>query len=213
MTDGVGPKVERFFCIAEMASTLASRCACSLQTTSCARSCPVRSIGAAFSSSRPSINGSLRRSAERQSDSIVLLPSRGRLGPIAAFDGGNKDGSKTAVQFNPVYAAIFGGYAALMLLQNPYIFAALTILTIMPQNSATTSLNSLVLLFYDSGVFMNFAGEPCGIHAPMQHATLSEPIHYLLFHASPAAITCVSSCLQRRSTLCGSFPGSPLHAH
>ena len=50
-----------------------------------------------------------------------------------------------------------GGFAALFLFQNPYIFAALTILIIIPQNSATTSLNSLVLLFYDSGIFLNFA--------------------------------------------------------
>lgn len=42
-------------------------------------------------------------------------------------------------------------------LQNPYIFAALSIATIIPQNSTTTSLNSLVILFYDSGLFMNFA--------------------------------------------------------
>ena len=86
-------------------------------------------------------------------------------------------------QFNPIYAAICGermgrasitadslhsitcnhslfsagGFAVLFLFQNPYIFAALTILIIIPQNSATTSLNSLVLLFYDSGIFLNFA--------------------------------------------------------
>jgi hypothetical protein len=95
------------------------------------------------------------------------------MSSIAAFDGGDKDGSKTAVQINPVYAAIFGGYAALMLLQNPYIFAALTILTIIPQNSSTTSLNSLVLLFYDSGVFMNFAGE---MHPYFALAHVAEPM-------------------------------------
>ncbi|GAX85455.1 hypothetical protein CEUSTIGMA_g12871.t1 [Chlamydomonas eustigma] len=71
-------------------------------------------------------------------------------------DSNGKAGA-TAIQFNPVYASICGAYALLMLFQNPYIFAALTILTIMPQNSSTTSLNSLVLIFYDSGLFMNFA--------------------------------------------------------
>lgn len=79
-----------------------------------------------------------------------------------AFDpkDGNRGGSSggsAAVQFNPVYAGICGGFAALFLLRNPFVFAALTILTIIPQNSATTSLNSLVLIFYDSGIFANFA--------------------------------------------------------
>jgi hypothetical protein len=70
----------------------------------------------------------------------------------------NVKASTASIQFNPVYASICGAYALLMLFHNPYIFAALTILTIMPQNSSTTSLNSLVLIFYDSGLFMNFAG-------------------------------------------------------
>lgn len=56
-----------------------------------------------------------------------------------------------------LYVMLTGGFAALFLFQNPYIFAALTILIIIPQNSATTSLNSLVLIFYDSGIFLNFA--------------------------------------------------------
>ena len=68
--------------------------------------------------------------------------------------GGSKSGG---FQFNGAYAAITGTYAALFLLKNPYIFAALTVLTIIPQNSAITSLNSLVILFYESGLFMNFA--------------------------------------------------------
>lgn len=59
--------------------------------------------------------------------------------------------------FNPAYTAIFALFGGLFLFRNPYIFAALTILTIIPQNSAVTSLNSLVLIFYDSGLFMNFA--------------------------------------------------------
>ncbi|KAG2497098.1 hypothetical protein HYH03_004689 [Edaphochlamys debaryana] len=69
-----------------------------------------------------------------------------------------RGGGKTAgFQFNVAYAAIIGTYAALFLFKNPYIFAALCVLTIIPQNSAITSLNSLVILFYDSGLFMNFA--------------------------------------------------------
>jgi hypothetical protein len=63
----------------------------------------------------------------------------------------------TALSINPAYAAIFGGFAALFLLQNPYVFAAISIAVIIPQNSAVTSLNSLVLIFYDTGLFMNFA--------------------------------------------------------
>ncbi|GLC49323.1 hypothetical protein PLESTB_000206700 [Pleodorina starrii] len=69
--------------------------------------------------------------------------------------GGGKAAS--GFQFNVAYAAIIGTYGLLFLLKNPYIFAALSILTIIPQNSAITSLNSLVILFYDSGLFMNFA--------------------------------------------------------
>ncbi|KAG1661096.1 hypothetical protein FOA52_012085 [Chlamydomonas sp. UWO 241] len=49
------------------------------------------------------------------------------------------------------------GFAALFVLRNPYVFAAISIAVIIPQNSAVTSLNSLVLIFYDSGLFMNFA--------------------------------------------------------
>jgi hypothetical protein len=50
-----------------------------------------------------------------------------------------------------------GAYAGLLVFQNPYIYAVLTILTILPQNSNVTSLNNLVLLFYESGLFQNFA--------------------------------------------------------
>jgi hypothetical protein len=59
--------------------------------------------------------------------------------------------------FSPVYLAIFAGYAALLLLRNPYIYAVLTIAAVLPQNSAVTSLNNLVLIFYESGLFANFA--------------------------------------------------------
>jgi hypothetical protein len=50
-----------------------------------------------------------------------------------------------------------GAYAALLVFKNPYIYAVLTIVTILPQNSNVTSLNNLVLLFYESGLFQNFA--------------------------------------------------------
>lgn len=50
-----------------------------------------------------------------------------------------------------------GAYAALLVFKNPYIYAVLTVLTILPQNSNVTSLNNLVLLFYESGLFQNFA--------------------------------------------------------
>lgn len=50
-----------------------------------------------------------------------------------------------------------GVFALLLLFRNPYIYAVLTVATILPQNSNVTSLNNLVLLFYESGLFMNFA--------------------------------------------------------
>eukprot|EP00955_Chlamydomonas_euryale_P058059 356968-Chlamydomonas_euryale.AAC.3 len=71
--------------------------------------------------------------------------------------GGKGGGGGSALQFNSAYAAIFGIFAALFLLRNPYVFAGITILVIIPQNSAVTSLNSLVNILYDSGLFMNFA--------------------------------------------------------
>jgi uncharacterized membrane protein len=71
--------------------------------------------------------------------------------------GGSSGGGLLPARFNSVYLAIIGVYAGLFILRNPYIFAALTIATIIPQNSTTTSLNSLVLFFYDTGLFMNFA--------------------------------------------------------
>jgi len=75
--------------------------------------------------------------------------------------GGNRGPSSSGPAptnlFSPVYLAIFAGYAALLLLRNPYIYAGLTIAAVLPQNSAVTSLNNLVLLFYESGLFANFA--------------------------------------------------------
>jgi hypothetical protein len=57
----------------------------------------------------------------------------------------------------PPSPAPSGVYAALLVFRNPYIYAVLTILTVLPQNSNVTSLNNLVILFYESGLFMNFA--------------------------------------------------------
>eukprot|EP00197_Chlamydomonas_leiostraca_P014679 CAMPEP_0202867688 /NCGR_PEP_ID=MMETSP1391-20130828/9571_1 /ASSEMBLY_ACC=CAM_ASM_000867 /TAXON_ID=1034604 /ORGANISM="Chlamydomonas leiostraca, Strain SAG 11-49" /LENGTH=153 /DNA_ID=CAMNT_0049547751 /DNA_START=11 /DNA_END=469 /DNA_ORIENTATION=- len=68
---------------------------------------------------------------------------------------GDKGGLPNRI--NPVYLAIIGVYAGLFALKNPYIFAALSIATIIPQNSTVTSLNSLVIFFYESGLFMSFA--------------------------------------------------------
>lgn len=51
---------------------------------------------------------------------------------------------------------VAGAFSALLVFRNPYIYAVLTVVTILPQNSNVTSLNNLVLLFYESGVFANF---------------------------------------------------------
>ena len=77
-----------------------------------------------------------------------------------SFNSGDKGPSKPSFElakFNGAYVVIFGVFGALFLFHNPYLFAVLSILTIIPQNSQITSLNTLVLLFYDSGLFMNFA--------------------------------------------------------
>ncbi len=84
---------------------------------------------------RPTLQRCSATDPDKQASSWSVLPSR----------------------FNPAYVAIVGAYAALFALRNPYIFAALSIATIIPQNSTTTSLNSLVIFFYESGLFMNFA--------------------------------------------------------
>ncbi|KAF5840277.1 hypothetical protein DUNSADRAFT_17246 [Dunaliella salina] len=86
---------------------------------------------------------------QRRDCSTAAGPNRDRPG-----GQGQRD---TQISLNPTYLVIVGIYAGLLLLRNPYIFAALSIATIIPQNSNTTSLNSLVLFFYDSGLFMNFA--------------------------------------------------------
>jgi hypothetical protein len=58
---------------------------------------------------------------------------------------------------NTAYLSITGLMAALMLFKNPYIYAFLVIATVIPQNSNVTSLNTLVVWFYETGLFMNFA--------------------------------------------------------
>lgn len=65
--------------------------------------------------------------------------------------------TEVASKVNSAYLAILGVFCLLLLFRNPYIFAVLTIVTILPQNSNVTALNNLVLLFYESGLFMNFA--------------------------------------------------------
>ena len=45
----------------------------------------------------------------------------------------------------------------LLVFKNPYIYAALVIAAVIPQNSNVTSLNTLVVWFYETGLFMNFA--------------------------------------------------------
>jgi hypothetical protein len=104
----------------------------------------------------------LREQQQQQLCASPASPSHSAPSAVAcrAANGG-RDGKSAAstegFKFNTVYAAIFAGYAGLFALRSPYIFAALTILTIIPQNSAVTSLNTMVLLFYESGLFMNFA--------------------------------------------------------
>ena len=81
--------------------------------------------------------------------------------------------------FNSAYLAIFGVFGALFLFRNPYIFAALSIITILPQNSTVTSLNSMVLLFYESGLFMNFAEASHESSTPRLHiCLLIDSTHY-----------------------------------
>ncbi|WIA34170.1 hypothetical protein OEZ86_012529 [Tetradesmus obliquus] len=101
------------------------------------------------SSSRPAACSSSVRSRQT---AVTCRAADDRQQPGAA-----KAGSSISTRFNPVYLAIFGAFSALLVFKNPYIYAVLTILTILPQNSNVTSLNNLVLLFYESGLFMNFA--------------------------------------------------------
>lgn len=58
---------------------------------------------------------------------------------------------------NTAYLSITALMTLLMLFKNPYIYAFLVIATVLPQNSNVTSLNTLVVWFYESGLFMNFA--------------------------------------------------------
>jgi hypothetical protein len=141
--------------------------ACSSLSASCsAQPQPLRAIGVRNLLLRPI---HLQPLASSASAAAPLCPSpRSRsaassvrcqaLDPKDSKQSSSRGGSSgAALQFNPTYAVIVGVFAALFLFRNPYLFAALSILTIIPQNSAVTSLNSLVLIFYDSGLFMNFA--------------------------------------------------------
>lgn len=90
--------------------------------------------------------------------SIVLMASGG--GPEKPPQQGGLGGAGLAEMFgklNSAYVLIVAFFLFLLLFRNPYIFAALTIITVLPQNSNVTSLNTLVLNFYESGLFMNFA--------------------------------------------------------
>jgi hypothetical protein len=90
-------------------------------------------------------------------DSVSSRPSH----ICSAFNNDpEKQGSSVSgakLEFNNAYAAITLFFVALLVFKNPYIYAVLSIITILPQNSAVTSLNNLVLFFYDSGLFVNFA--------------------------------------------------------
>lgn len=87
-------------------------------------------------------------------------PERAQLQLCRAGDDRRSDapkGGAAVSKFNPIYLGIIGGFTALLVFRNPYIYAALSILSILPQNSNVTSLNGLVLFFYETGLFMNFA--------------------------------------------------------
>lgn len=90
-------------------------------------------------------------------DSVSSRPSH----ICSAFNNDpEKQGSSVSgakLEFNNAYAAITLFFVALLVFKNPYIYAVLSVVTILPQNSAVTSLNNLVLFFYDSGLFVNFA--------------------------------------------------------
>lgn len=98
---------------------------------------------------------SLQRSVSRPSPSCSR--QRPSLLTPHAFDPKGNGAAGILDKVNNAYLVVFGVYAALFIFHNPYIFAGLSIITIIPQNSAVTSLNSLVNTFYDSGFFMNFA--------------------------------------------------------
>ncbi|KAF8066230.1 hypothetical protein HT031_002553 [Scenedesmus sp. PABB004] len=106
--------------------------------------------GAGLSSRPAGVCGRPAGTARRRAVAVAAADDR-------APPGGSKAGGLAAPKLNPVYLAIIGAYAALLAFRNPYIYAVLTVLTILPQNSNVTSLNNLVLLFYESGLFMNFA--------------------------------------------------------
>ena len=189
--------------------------ACQVSSSGCSsllrRSCNPRQLA-----SFPFALTNASNSCIRQAQSIGAgshAPLRRTMTTCPAFDGkdgGRSSGKAATVQFNPVYAGICAGYAALMLLHNPYIFAALTIITIIPQNSATTSLNSLVLLFYDSGLFMNFAGDLGGSSYP--HAHCMSPKLPPNYHSTCMCSPCIA-CHPCPSPMIPCTPQSTPHSH
>lgn len=113
---------------------------------------PAASCPSSLISSRRAPPHPLQQQRPRQQQPACRASGGGR-GPSSS----SSSGPAPTNLFSPVYLAIFAGYAALLLFRNPYIYAALTIAAVLPQNSAVTSLNNLVLLFYESGLFANFA--------------------------------------------------------
>lgn len=115
------------------------------------------------SSTRPNLSSSLTsgNSVQRGASKPTSVCSRQTHTPslliTQAFDPKGNGAAGILDKVNNAYLVIFGVFAALFLFHNPYIFAVLSILTIIPQNSAVTSLNTLVNIFYESGFFMNFA--------------------------------------------------------
>lgn len=109
-----------------------------------------------LSSSFLSVN-SLQRGASKPISLCSRQTQRPSLLIAQAFDPKGNGAAGILDKVNNAYVVIFGVFAALFLFHNPYIFAVLSIVTIIPQNSAVTSLNTLVNIFYESGFFMNFA--------------------------------------------------------
>lgn len=105
------------------------------------------------------LNSLVSRDPQDQCSAASPLRQGQRSSQIClAGDDRQADTSKSVKsKFNPVYGAIIGAYVALLAFKTPYIYAGLSIASILPQNSNVTSLNGLVLLFYESGIFMNFA--------------------------------------------------------
>eukprot|EP00798_Chlamydomonas_sp_ICE-L_P021649 gene21649-28662_t len=140
--------------IAQSCSRIGSR-------LSAVKSSPVapRPFGGACSSTlRPILSGGSPAPCTGLAAGLMTIVQRRPSIATCAVDPKDRGASAGITgSFNGAYVAIFAFFGALFIFQNPYIFSALCIVTILPQNSSTTSLNSLVLLFYETGLFMNFA--------------------------------------------------------